>query len=103
MARFGDDVAHRAVQWPLDLDDVLVPVAEGGDLAVIASLVGDVRVLAQDRFALFRRPIGVLPGLGEPGPVRGDVVFVPGDQDRLDVREVRVQRRAPDPGFFRDV
>jgi hypothetical protein len=61
-----------------------------GQLGVVV-LVLDQRERLQDGLEPAGRGRGV-PGLGELAQVAGDVPVVPGDQDRLDVREVLVQR-----------
>jgi hypothetical protein len=55
-------------------------------------------VSLQDRLELPLGTLGVVAGSGKKPQVGVDLLFVPGEQDRLDVREVLVQRRAADAG-----
>ena len=54
-----------------------------------------------------REPLGgasrLVAELGELFEVAADLTFVPGDEDRFDVWEVLVQRRASDPGLLGDL
>ena len=87
----------RFLELPPGPGDVLAPVQQGhGQLGVVV-LVLDQRERLQDGLEPPGRGRGV-PGLGELAQVAGDVPVVPGDQDRLDVREVLVQRGPADPG-----
>ncbi len=86
--------------------------------------VGDMRIAMQQRNKLggvLPAPVDTQridpkhrlePGAGITGPAAqrrellempGNVPVVPRDQDRLDVREVLVQRRPTDPGGLRDL
>jgi hypothetical protein len=71
--------------------------------AVVLAVVGDERVGLQHRFESLASFASLLPECGEMFEVAGDVTFVPGDQDRLDVWEVLVQRRTPDAGLLGDL
>jgi hypothetical protein len=80
-------------------------VDEGGHLrgAVPAAVVRDEGVGGEHRLELLGRvaaPVAERPQLLE---VRGDVPLVPRDEDRLDVREILVERRPPDAGPLRDL
>jgi hypothetical protein len=77
---------------------VLAPVQQAGEL-VVAVLVLDVRVGEQNGLELVARGAGGVRDVGELLEVSGDLALVPGDEDRLDVREVLVQGGAADPGL----
>jgi hypothetical protein len=53
------------------------------------------------------KPVGriacAVADLGELGQVFADLSFVPGQQDRVDVGEVPVERRAPDARALGDL
>ena len=49
------------------------------------------------------RLTGAVSDLGEVLEVTGDLTSVPGAEDRLDVREVLVERRATDTGLLGDL
>lgn len=81
--------------------DVLAPVQERGKGAAMCVV----------RVVYVRQENGLQPGEHVAGPVAGgdellevrdDLLFVPSDQDGIDVGEVLVQRRAPDAGLLRE-
>ena len=82
------------------MGDVLAAVHQRRQFGALRPLVGYLRVGSEDGFEpLAGAAVGLVPDLGEIFEVAGDVAVVPGDQDRLDVGEVLVQRRAADAGL----
>ena len=63
-------------------------------------LVGDERVGLEHSFESSASIAGLVADFGELFEVAGDLTFVPGGQDRFDIREVLVQRRTSDAGFL---
>jgi hypothetical protein len=63
---------------------VLTPMDECREFAVVV-LMGNQRVGLEDRLEPLARVAGLVADLGEIFEVAGDLSFVPGDQDRLDV------------------
>ena len=83
--------------------DVLTPM-EHGRRVVVAMLVQDERISLEYRLELFASAItSLIPSFDEVLEVNFDLAFMPGDQDRFDVREILVKRRAPDAGSFGDL
>ncbi len=83
--------------------DVLTSMQECRQFgAVVLAAVCDERVGLEHRFEPRACVPGSVPECGEMLEVGGDVALVPGDQDRFHVREVLVQRRAPDAGLLGD-
>lgn len=58
---------------------------------------------AQYRLEAFDGALGLVPDLCQIGQVVGDLPVVPGEQDRLDIREVLVQRGPSDAGLLGDL
>ena len=82
--------------------DVLALVQHRSQVgSLMRVLVLDERVGLQDGLEL-RAGVGGFPDLGGLPEVAGDLALVPGEQDRLDVGEVRVQRGALDAGLRGD-
>jgi len=100
---FADEVTHKGVQVLLCTGDVLAPVHQRREFGVLGVLLGDVRIGVEDGFELFTRGACLVADEDQVFEVRGHVAFVPRGQDRLDVREVLVQRRPADAGLFRDL
>ena len=63
---------------------------------MLVPLKGDERVGLEDGFKSRSRLARLVAKLGQVFQVLGDMLFVPGDQDRLDTREVLVQRGSSD-------
>ena len=100
---FGDEVSHEGVEVLLGVGEVFAPVHQCREFGVLGAFVGDVRVGVEDGFELFSGGACLVADAGEVFEVRGHVAFVPRGQDRLDVREVLVQRRPADAGLLRDL
>jgi hypothetical protein len=101
----GQQVCEQGVQLLLRSGNRCTPVQECPELcgAMTLAAVADVGIGLQHRF---EAGIGIavpIPELGEMSQMSIDVPFVPGGQDRFDVREVLVQRRTSDPGFLGDL
>ena len=77
-------------------DDVLASMYESREFGVVGSPVDHERVRLEHRFEPLVSSASPVPDLGEVLEMAGDETFVPGQQDRLDVRKVFVQRRTPD-------
>jgi hypothetical protein len=98
----ADQRGDERVQVRVSLGDVLAGVQQRGPVAAVAALADLGRVGPQDRF----QPGGRLRRLADvrqATEVRGDVPLVPGEQDRLDVREVLVERGAADAALPGDL
>jgi hypothetical protein len=77
--------------------NVLSSMDQRGELRpVLVPLKGDQRVGLEDGFKSRTRLAGLVAKLGQVFQVPGDMLFVPFDQDRLDTREVLVERGSPD-------
>jgi hypothetical protein len=63
---------------------------------VLVALKGDQREGAENSFKTRGRLARLVAKLGQVFQVSGDMLFVPGDQDWLDTREVLVERGSPD-------
>lgn len=101
----GEHVAEEVTELLLWPGYVLVAVEERGEFgaALLAgSLVHDQRIRMQYGFESLAGFPDLVPQGGEVLEVGGDMPVVPGDQDRLDVREVLVQRGAADAGVLGD-
>src|SRR5450755_2186861 len=83
--------------------DVLAPVQHGRELGAMGPLVGHDRVGLQDGFEPLAGAAALVPDSCEMFEVTGDLAFVPGGQDRLEVGEVLVQGGAPDAGLLGDL
>jgi hypothetical protein len=95
----GQQVTDHLDEMLTGSGEVLIAMQERRQFAVLmrAGLVGDEGVRLQHRFESFAGAVGLVADLGELFEVAGDLTFVPGEQDRLDVLEVLVQRRRPMP------
>ena len=99
----GDEIADETEQLLLGSGDVLAAVHDRGELGALRPLVGYLSVGGEHGFEpLAGAAAGLIADLGEIFEVAGDVAVVPGGQDRLDVGEVLVQRRAADAGLGGD-
>jgi hypothetical protein len=98
----GQQVSEEVAQMLLGPDEMLAPVQEGREFAAVM-LVADERISLERRFEALASAACPVPDLGEMLEVTGDLAFVPGGQDRFDVREVLVQRRPADAGLRRDL
>src|SRR4029450_9895898 len=66
-------------------------------------LVDNQRVGLQDRLEPLASVTGAVSDLGELSKVLGDLALVPGEQDRLHVREVLVQRGPAQAALLREL
>jgi hypothetical protein len=82
--------------------DALPVVQQRGQVA-LAMGVGETRVGAQHGREPQARIFLPLAGAGELVEVVGDLPLLPGEQDRLDIREVLVEGRAADAGVLGDL
>ena len=106
-----DAVAHQVAdevsEVILSFGDMPAPVHEGGKLGVVVfvvdALVLDDRVGGEHGFEAFARVAGSVAEHRELLEVAFDLLRVPGQQDRLDVWEVLVERRAADAGLLSDL
>jgi hypothetical protein len=100
----GDQAGDEGVQLLLGLVDVLAAVQQFGDAGAVRSPGAVVQRVRLERGAQ-SLPGGAcgVGGLGELGEVLADLALVPGDQDRLDVGEVLVQRGPADAGPLGDL
>ncbi len=64
------------------------------------ALVGNERIGLKHSFEPLYGIAGLVPDCGKMCEVPRDLTFVPGGQDRLDIREVLVQRRTSDAGLL---
>jgi len=92
----------QAVEMLLGSVDVLPSMQDRRELGAVV-LVGDERVRLEYGREPLERIAVLIPDRGELLEVAVDLTLVPGDQDRLDIREVLVERRASDPGLLRDL
>lgn len=101
----GQQVSDHVVDLMLRSGDLLVPMEERSEFGVVmpAGLVGDEGVRFEHGFQPLASVAGLLPDFGEILEVAGDLMFVPGAQDRFDVWEVLVQGRASDAGLLGDL
>jgi len=101
----GDELADQLAKTLLGACYMLVAMQKMAQIAVgvSARLVGDLGVgVENSRQALFGFA-GLLGDLGEFAEVAAYLAFVPRPQDRLDMGEVLVKGRSPDPSFLRDL
>src|SRR5215217_3833703 len=82
--------------------DVLASMQERRKLAGVTPVL-DERVCPEHRFEPPKGIVSLVSDLGESFEMSTDVTFVPGDEDRLDVREVLVERRTPDARLLGDL
>jgi hypothetical protein len=95
----GDQVAEEAVQPPVGRGDPVPAVQqlpEVGD-PVLGAVVADAGVGLEHRLEALHRISDSGPECVEMVQVGVDVLLVPGQEDRLDVGEVLVERRPPIP------
>ena len=64
---------------------------------MLVALKGDQGVGPENGFKSRGRLFRLVAKLGQMFQVLGDMLFVPGDEDRLHTREVLVERGSPDP------
>src|SRR6266511_179599 len=100
----GQQLSDHAVELLLGSGDLPVAMQERPQfgVAVAVRLMRDERVSVQHRLESLARVAGVVSGFGELLEVAADLAFVPGEQDRLDVWEVLVQRCPSDAGLLGD-
>ena len=100
----GDQLPDEVVEPLPGLSDVLALVQERPELGDLAAPAGvqDVGVGVEDGLEPLTRTGGPVPDLRALFEVRIHVAVVPGDEDRLDVQEVLVERRASDAGLLGD-
>jgi hypothetical protein len=93
----GQQVLDQVMDLPLRVREVRTSMQEGGKFGagvlVGEAVVGDERVGLQHGLEPLASVAWLVAEFGELGKVGGDLAFVPGNQDRLDVWEVLVQRR----------
>ena len=72
-------------------------------VVVPAGFVRDEGVSLQHTFEPLASVASMVPNFGETFEVAADLTFVPGEQDRFDVREIFVQRRTSDASLLGDL
>src|SRR5215207_5546118 len=95
----GQQVSDDVREVLLRSVGVLTSMQERREFARVA-LVLDECVGLEHGFEPLTRVARLIPDSGEMFEVAADVTFVPGEQDRFDVREILVERRTPDAGFL---
>jgi hypothetical protein len=98
----GEQLAEELAEMLLGARGVLSAMQQGGDLAAVV-LVPDERVGLEHRCESLGGRSRLLGEAGELSQVTGDLPLVPRVQDRLDVSEVLVERRAADAGLLGDL
>ena len=107
--RFCQQFPDHVAEFLVRLGDPLVLMKKRGDVGavvlvvmVLAALSVNVCVGFEHRFEPLTSVTSLVPDVGEILEMASDLTVVPGQQDRLDIREVLVQRRASDPGLRGD-
>src|SRR5262245_8329240 len=100
-----EQVADHLVDTVLRSADLVVAVEGSRQLRVVVPSRGmrEERVGFEDLLQRLGRVGGTIADLGETLQVTRDLILVPDAKDRLDVREVLVQRRPTDARLFRDL
>ena len=98
----GQQVLDETGELLLRPGDVFTPVKKRRKFGAVV-LVGNECVGLENSFEPLAGIATPVPDRGEVFEVRGDLTFMPREQDRLDVREVLVQRRPPDFGGLGDL
>ncbi len=100
----GQQVSDQVDELLLRSGDVLTSMQECREFgAVVLAVVADERVRLEHRFEPLASVARLVAEFGEMVEVTGDVTLVPGEQDRFDICEVLVQRRASDAGVLGDL
>ena len=89
MCALGQQVSDDVHEVLPRLGDVLISMQECREFGGVALLLNEC-VGLQDGFEPLTSVSSLVPQFGEMFQVGTDVTFVPGEQDRLDVREVLV-------------
>ena len=84
LCALGQEVPDEAAESLLGVSDVLPPVQECREFGPVV-LVRNECIRLEHSFEPFRRVAHLVPDFGEVLKVAGDLTFVPGNQDRLDV------------------
>lgn len=93
-------------------DEVVKPLLRTGDMRALMQkcrefgavvLVGNERESLEHGFQSLTGVARLIPDCGKLFEVAVDLAFVPGDQDRFDIREVFIQRRTSDASRFGDL
>ena len=100
----GDQLRDQLMQLALGADNLVLRVQEPDQLGVVAAgLLHDAGVAVQHR----HQPVGAITRastyLAELSQVSVDLAGMPAVQDRVDVGEVLIKRRPPDPGPLGDL
>lgn len=97
-------------QVPYHSSDSLAPLCGGwvavqysSHLGIVVAVLGKARIGLKDRLEAFSCTSRPVPYLLQLLEVACDLSFVPGEQDRFDIREVFVERRASDAGLLGDL
>jgi hypothetical protein len=100
----AQQVSKHVSELLLRSGHLLVSMQERREVGIVvpAGLVGDDGVGLEHGFEPLASSASPVPDFGEMFEVAGDLTFVPGEQDRFDVRELLVQRRASDAGLLGD-
>src|SRR5690606_11271946 len=96
----GQQLLDHAVELPPGPDDLRVAVQEGRQTTFVmtSGVVRGEGEGPQYRLELFTGVRALIADLDQVLEVVADLALVPGEQDRLDIGKVLVQRGAPDPG-----
>ncbi len=102
---FGHELSDHAMEPMLRSNNTLVPVKELDERRVVipVRVMGEVRVRLEHGPQSLTGVAGLFPNFGEVLEMAGYLTFVPGKQDRIDIREVLVQGRTADTGLLGDV
>src|SRR5690606_19269890 len=101
----GQQLLDHAVELPPGPDDLRVAVQEGRQTTFVmtSGVVRGEGEGPQYRLELFTGVRALIADLDQVLEVVADLALVPGEQDRLDIGKVLVQRGAPDPGVLGDL
>ncbi len=97
-----EQVPDEIPELPLRPGDVFPSMQKGREFGAVV-LVGHERERLEHSFDPLAGGTGPIPDFGEMFEVAGDLAFVPGDQYRVDVGKVLVQRRPPYSGVSGDL
>lgn len=89
----GQQIADELVEMVLRLDDVFASMQACGEFGAMVLLRNE-RVGLKYGLQPLTGVASLVPDCNKMFEVTGDLTFVPGDEDRFDVREVFVQRCA---------